>query len=726
MKNHNSNGITRRHLIQTTALVAASSAFAPRALAAAVADPGFKVPVFPYGAVYYRKSGPPAADWARDHKTAAQLGETAFSHRFLWAVIETQPGKFDWSDYDRLMDLAAENKLKVVIREISNGGPEWMFNKYPDGRVEDAEGRVIHTGVEAATVTGESPICLDNDDVMAANERFTTALIEQYRDHPANMGYDLWNELGAQTCFCPATQGKFREWLKAKYGTLEALGRAWNTYSWGDWNNVEAPRRPGNYRVDFDWLEFRKDNMFRKFNRRAALYHRLDPKHPVVVHAGNDKLFFGDPEGDGWRAASVVDVTGYTWIAGRTGDSPWIQFQVVDFTRSTARGKPFWHGEASAGPLWLQPQVPGRPRDDGRITYPTDIRLHNLTSMALGTRAIFDTRWRPLLDGPLAGAFGGMGMDGSVTPNMLMESKVAKWANAHPDIWKSSPVKGEIGIVFAPESKMFDEIQQRNTNYYSEAIRGAYRAFFDSNIQADFVHIDDIDQYKVVYLPFPWMLKASTAQKLQDYVHKGGKLVSEGVPGYWGDSVSVGTVQPNMGLDKLFGARESYVEFTPDLNEKLTLTVQGKQIGGRFFIQEYSLAGGKSAGQYANGHIAAVENTVGSGKTLLIGTFPGASYFLNQSPSTREFFAGLLAWGGVAQQITSSDAEVKARLSTGAGGTYLWVVNPTKTPRNVTITLPSPFKRATELWQEKSTPTVDGKTLTTRVEERNVAVIRLA
>src|SRR5581483_4754872 len=103
----------------------------------------------------------------------------------------------------------------------------------------------------------------------------------------------------------------------------------------------------------------------------------------------------------------------------------------------------------------------------------------------------------------------------------------------------------------------------------------------------------------------------------------GGKLISEGCPAYFGDSASVGTIQPNLGLDELFGARESYVQFTPDLLTRLPLTVQGKPITGQFFLQEYQLAGGTQAGQYANGHIAAVEHTFGKGKTLLIGTFPG-------------------------------------------------------------------------------------------------------
>ena len=50
-------------------------------------------PVFPYGAVYFRKSNPPMEDWERDYGTAAQDGMNAFRHWFLWSAIEVAPGE---------------------------------------------------------------------------------------------------------------------------------------------------------------------------------------------------------------------------------------------------------------------------------------------------------------------------------------------------------------------------------------------------------------------------------------------------------------------------------------------------------------------------------------------------------------------------------------------------------------------------------------------------------
>jgi beta-galactosidase len=692
-------------------------------------------PVFPFGAVYFRKSNPPEQDWERDHKTAAQMGVNIMRHWFMWASIENAPGRYDWHDYDRMVELEGQNHIQTIIAEIITGAPEWMWDKYPHARHINADGNAGFPSVGGSSATSSAPLCLDNDDVQAQAGKFLTALVERYRDKPATLGYDVWNEGNSQECFCAATEAKFRAWLKAKYGTIEKLGRAWNRYSYGDWEAVHAPHNTGGYPDSLDWLAFRRDNDIRLLRWRIDLIRRLDKRNKVTAHSTG---LLTEIE---WRSAAEVDSYGYTWVASRHGNDPWMQFQAVDVVRAGSRGKPFWHAEATGGPLWLQPQVINRPLEDGRSSDDKDVRVWSLIDMTAGASGILFTRWRPLLDGPLFGAFGPMGMDGSVTPQAEMASKLSRWTNAHPEIWKSRPVRGDVGIVFVQESADFSVVQggggstrgsgrrsggdEGGAANYVQSAQGAYQAFFANNIQPDFVGIDDIRDYPMIYVPYPVMLKKATADKLRQYVAQGGKLVSEGLPGYFGDGGKVGVVQPNLGLDELFGARETYVQFTPDLLSKLTLTVRDKQIGGHYFLQEYKLAGGKTVGQFANGHIAAVEHGVGSGKALLIGTFPGGSYYRNHAVGTREFFAGLLTWAGIKQQVQSSDAAVIARLHKGAGGTYLWVVNPTRTTKTVRITLNSPVQRAQDLWQESGRPSVSGNTVSVTVDDRNAAVVRL-
>lgn len=696
-------------------------------------------PVFPYGAVYFRKSNPPEEDWARDHATAAKIGMNNFRHWFMWSAIEVGPDKFDWRDYDRMMDLAAENGIKVTIAEMITAAPEWMFDKYPHARYVASDDSIVHSGVGGSSATGGFPgLCLDNEDVKQRAEGFLTKLIERYRGHKAMWAWDTWNEHswpgGApprMLCYCEATQKKFREWLKAKYGTLENLGKAWYRHSFATWENVHPPRNFAGYPDSLDWLEFRIDNQYRLHQWRVDLVRKLDGRNKVTAH-GVASTLEGLPgsTNNEWRSAAQVDVWGFTWVASRKGSELWKQFHAVDLVRAGSRGKPFWHAEAQAGPLWMQPQVTGRAREDGRITDEKDIRLWNLISMTGGATGILYPRWRPLLDGPLFGAFGAFGMDGSMTPRAEMTGQVARWANEQKELWKSRPVRGDVGVVFVPESEIFNFVQQGTTKNYAESARGAYQAFFDSNIQADFVHVDDISQYPLVYLPYPVHLKQETVAKLSQYVRDGGILVSEGLPGYFGDRGKVGTRQPNYGLDELFGAREKYVEFTPDLLDHLKFRVLGQETGGRFFMQQYELAGGQKAGEYSDGAIAAVERRAGKGRALLIGSFPGGSYFLNHSPSTKAFFAALLPWAGRKPLMTVNERGVQARLHSGAGGDSLWVVNPGREARTVSITLDparvAAVKSAVDLWQKGMPPVkINGSTIDVAVSDRNVAVVKL-
>src|SRR5258705_6373759 len=190
-----------------------------------------------------------------------------------------------------------------------------------------------------------------------------------------------------------------------------------------------------------------------------------------------------------------------------------MQFQAVDLTRASAHGKPFWHAEATGGALWLQPQVINRPLEDGRSSDDKDVRVWSMIDMAAGATGILFTRWRPLLNGPLFGAFGPMGMDGSVTPRAEMASKLAGWTNKQADIWKSRPVKGDVGIVFVQESEDFSVVQGSGGGGRgggrgaageggsgpdnTQTGQGSCQAFFDSKNQAEFWGIGRNGEYLV-------------------------------------------------------------------------------------------------------------------------------------------------------------------------------------------------------------------------------------
>lgn len=696
--------------------------------------------------MYFRKSDPPREDWQRDYQTAREDGMNVFRHWFLWSAIEVAPGEYDWEDYDTHLDLAAANGIKMVIAEFVSAAPEWAFVEYAHARFLDEKGLPYQSRLSPSSNTGGFPgLCLDNDDWRQRAETFLRALAGRYRGHPGLGGYDIWNECNANPnfCYCPGSLSRFQSWLRARYGDLQALGRAWGRHSFARWENVTPPRSHGPNPDSLDWIQFRGDRAHELMRWRADVIRSVDPDCAITAH-GLATTFSSMPanSADDWRAAAEVDSYGLTWGSSRHGDEPWKQMQAFDLIRASSRGKPFWHAEAYGGPLWLARQVTGRPRDEGRIPTPEDIRYWSLVSFMGGATGMLYLRWRPLLSGPLFGAFGPYGMDGSRTPRSEMVSKVGTWATAPEQarLWASRPIRGEIGIVYVPEAERFTFALQHGTvglaagvwqtpTAYTHSMEGAYRAFWARNIQADWVHIDDIDHYSRLYVPMPIMLSPRTAERLRRWVAAGGTLISEGCPAYFGDLGRVGTVQPNYGLDELFGARQTDVEFTPDLLMDLKLSVNDGAVWGGVFLQAYEPNSGRAVGWFEDGRIAAVENHFGSGHTLLVGTMPGAGYVAHADDGgASAFFAGLLALGGTRQEqhVTSSDSRIKARLHAGEGGLYLWVANPTRRSIPVQLNVAEhcgEFSTSRSLWGSEAS--CDGRAVTLTAAARDVSVLEL-
>lgn len=659
-----------------------------------------KLPQVPYGAVYFRKSNPPREDWERDYGVAAEDGLNVFRHWFMWGAIERRPGVYDWADYDRQMDLAAKNGIKTVIAELTHNVPDWAYRKFAHARQLRADGQPLGSvmGVSSSTGgfahNGAGALTMNCPDVKEAVAAFLQALAARYKGHPALLGYDVWNEVNyaAEVDYSDWMKADYRLWLKAKYGSLETLAEAWYRYSYAEWGDIEPPAEVGAFAEGLDWLEFKKQNFYSQMQFKIDTIRAIDQDCMIAAHGVGGAIPNMAANGmDDWLAASKVELYGLTWVPSRRGFAPWQNFFGPDITRAAARGKKWWHAERPAGPLWLQPQVLGRDKEDGRVMDPEDVRTLSMTSFAAGASGMLNLRYRPLLDGPLFGAFGAYGMDGSRTPRSEMQSRIGKWANAPEQkaLWEARPVKGDIGLLVIPEAQAWDYLlnHRHRPETYREAMWGAYRGFFDNGIQADWVHIDHIDEYDAIYAPYPIMLTAAHAKQLGAWVEKGGKLISEATPGYFGDRGKVGTVQPNSGLDAVFGAREVDVEFMPDIGDRIHFGLDGRPVDGGGFLQAYAPTTGRERGRFDDGRVAVIENRFGGGRTLLVGTHPGIAYFKTSGANNLRYFAEAFAWTGKTQQVRLSNPALQARLHRSAGKSVLWVSNSTREAQQATVVI---------------------------------------
>ena len=679
-------------------------------------------PQLTFGAVYYRRSNPPRIDWERDYAKAAEDGMNSFRHWFLWSALEVAPGKFNFEPYDRQMELAEKNGISTVIAEMQTI-PEWLYHQRPDLIGISANGERAINGMGPSTVAGgfvEGWLCLDHEDAREYAANFLHELASHYKGHPALYGYDIMNECNysRRVCYCEATQQRFREWLKEKYGTLEALGEAWRRYSFSDWSQVSAPRYSAQFPDCMDWMEFNKIRCYDNLQWRIDRIREVDPDCRILAHGLVGSLDTINRGSDDWLAATKVETYGFTWVACRQGNEKWKHWHAVDLTRSASRGKEFWHAEMQGGPLWLQPQVIGRRKEDGRVATAEDVRLWSMVTLAGGSRGLIWTRWRALLDGPLFGAFGLYNNDGTPNGRSDMASAIGKWGNSPKTaaLMASAPVHGDIGIIVLDDVQEFSSLMQQagEGKFYTRCMRGAYRAFHDQNIQADWVHFDDIDSYKLLYFPYPIHMKQEQSNLLMKWVENGGKLICEGTPAYFGDLGHVDPIQPGNGLFEMFGAKESDVEFMPDLGDEIFFSFEDiENIPGGLFLQSYETAdanGGEIVGRYDDGRSAAVQASFGKGSVILLGTFPSEAYNRCESPKVSELFARLMAKMGAAQMAKVDNAEVAVRISKNEQGQhFLWAVNHGYSAAKVSIELQKPFGAGEILWGNETVAVSCGK-----------------
>ncbi len=403
--------------------------------------PTDKLPQVPFGAVYFRKSNPPREDWERDYGVAAEDGLNIFRHWFMWGAIERAPGLLRLGrirppdrpcrqerhqDHRRRTD---PHRARLGHAQIRPCAPDARRRR---GRSPRTWASAAATGGFANNGGGAGALTLNCDEVKEAAGNFLTALATRYKGHPGLLGYDVWNECN----YSPEV-----DYSAPMARRRSATGCGRNTATSIRWrapgtatampNGTTSNRRTRWRRIPecLDWLAFKRDNYYGQMQFQIDTIRAIDKDCLIAAHGVAGAIPNMAANGcDDWLAASKVEVYGFTWIAARKGNQPWRNFFGGDLTRAASRGKPFWHAERQGGPLWMQPQVLGRDKEDGRVAEPEDVRLWTMTSFAAGARGVLNLRYRPLLDGPLFGAFGSYAMDGSRTPRSDMASAMAKWA----------------------------------------------------------------------------------------------------------------------------------------------------------------------------------------------------------------------------------------------------------------------------------------------------------
>jgi beta-galactosidase len=686
-------------------LAACALALLAVAPAAQVPPPFFPVAVWYSGgkarAPMLSPIGPTSeAEWRADLEKIKGLGFNTVRTWVEWSAGEPREGEYHFENLELMLKLTREVGLRVIVQVYVDSAPEWVGRKHPDGRFVAQSGAVIQSQAAPG-------YCFDHPGVRRAVEGFFREVARRTSASPAFHAYDLWSEPAvmnwalptyvpnAQFCYCPHSMARFREWLKAKHGSIEALNLAWYR-TFGDWAEVEPPRFGTilTYADFMDWRVYIGEKIAGDLAARAAAVRSVDRAHLVTSHAPNPSPVFRTladamDASDDYLMTRVVDYFGLSFYPKLT--SPDRDFPLerralsMDMARAVTGDKGFFVGELQAG-YGVHGIIAGNP-----IT-PSDLELYTWGLVARGARAISYYAFYPMSTGYEAGGYGLIHLDGTLTERSRRAGAMARAIAANADVLSvATPQPAEVAVVFNPLVPLLGgEQAYGDRRSMHRAAAGYHRMFFERNIPVEFpsardLRPDALKRYKLVIVPHPLLLTREMAGALEQYVREGGALFVEARPGWQDERGHAEPILPGFGWHRMFGVRES--EVLPV--KQVEVRWGDRRFLGTSFAEHFERLAEDAAATatFGDGTPAAYERRHGRGKAIVLGTFAGER---NQTdPVAMHPLADLLVeWADLSRPALTSDAFVELRRMSAPGSDLVMLLNHAPRPAQVEYTLP--------------------------------------
>jgi beta-galactosidase len=346
-------------------------------------------------------------------------------------------------------------------------------------------------------------------------------LAERYKDHPALILWHISNEYGGR-CLCDTCAEAFREWLQAKYGTLDELNARWWTRFWShtytDWSQILPPRANAEihtHGLNVDYFRFMTESQLACYTNERDIIRAITPDIPITTN-----LMGAYKPLDYRRWAKEMDVIAWDCYP-RPNQSP----GEIAFMHDTHRGL------KDGQPFLLMEQTPSSQnwQEINALKRPGVLRLWSYLAVAHGADSVLYFQWR-------RGRGGSEKLHGAVVEHSGRDdtrvfrevSQLGAELKQLGDSIIGARLQSRVGILFDWDNwhAVDDAIGPvRNKRYY-ETVCKHYLAFYRRNISADVVFPDsDFSRYDVLVAPMLYMAKSGVAEKVEAFVAKGGTFV---------------------------------------------------------------------------------------------------------------------------------------------------------------------------------------------------------
>ena len=401
----------------------------------------------------------------------------------------------------KVISNAQKSGTSVCLLLAPYSMPQWLTDRYPEIKGINIDYNIYN---------------LDSTIVRDAAELFIKTIVNQVKNYPEITSICLSNEPCYDTAVFPNTYNpKFREYLKNTHGSISALNNAYNS-SYNSFNEIEMPSNVEKTPLFYDWMDF-NNRVFADFHSwMAEIVKRYMPDIPVhakvmsvmdtgdftdmrkMMRRGNNFEYFNE----------FSDITGCDSWAIINSNGFCNNLKLYDFLNSVTE-KPIYDSEMhitadkdNTFPDNYKTQFEG---------YLWQAAVHgvDMSSIWLWTQSVnkSSTTYGHVAMRPDCAA--------AVSKSALDQNRLAY------EIRNLADRQADTAILFSDASRVYSSV-------YMGVMDTAYLGALYAGRKVGFVTettMDKLKNYSTLIITDAKNVKASTLQKINDFIRGGGKIV---------------------------------------------------------------------------------------------------------------------------------------------------------------------------------------------------------
>lgn len=521
-----------------------------------------------YGAAYYDEYMP----YDRLDKDVEMMKKAGINTvriaESTWSTCEPQPGVFDFSHVERVMDAMEEAGINVIIGTPTYAVPTWMVKAHPDVLAETVKGRGIYGARQIMDIT--HPVYL------FYAERVIRELLKRTAHRKCVIGFQLDNETKYYGTAGKNVQEQFVKYIREKFhDDLDALNYEFGLDYWSNrinaWEDFPDVRGTINGSLGAEFEKFQRTLVDKFLGWQADIVNEYRREDQFVTHNLDFEwrgYSYGiQPYVNHFHASQCLTIAG-TDIYHPTQD---------DLTGAEiAFGGDLIRSLKQDNYLVIETEAQGFP---GWTPYKGQLRLQAYSHLASGANSVmywhwhsihnsFETYWKGLLSHDFQ-------ENATYREACTIGNEFARLGKHLVNLKK----KNEVAVLVSNEALTalnWFRIQEQapgadaKSIYYNDVMRWMYDTLYHMNVECDFIwpESENLEQYKAIVVPALYAAPDELLIRLKQYVENGGTLIASFKTAFANENVKAShQVQPHI-LSNCFGVH--YDQFTFPKNVGLT------------------------------------------------------------------------------------------------------------------------------------------------------------